>query len=311
MEDNKMKYRAEIDGLRALAVLPVILFHAGFSVFSGGYVGVDVFFVISGYLITTILVSELKEGNFSIVRFYERRARRILPALFFVMLISIPFAWILLNPFELISFSKSVSAVSLFASNIFFWRHVGYFAIAAELKPLLHTWSLAVEEQYYILFPVFLLLIWNFGKKAVLRLIIFLAIVSLMISQILCVSKPVLNFFLLPSRAWELAVGAIASFILVENRLSKINIPTKQFLALFGLMLILISIFAFGDQTPFPSFYALAPTIGAMLVILFADQNTFTGTILRSRLLVGVGLISYSAYLWHQPVLAFARIGAQ
>ena len=140
-----MKYRAEIDGLRALAVLPVILFHAGFELFSGGFVGVDVFFVISGYLITTIIISEMAEGKFSIINFYERRARRILPALFFVMLACLPFAWLWLTPSDLKDFGQSLIAVSTFSSNIFFWLDSGYFNTANELKPLLHTWSLAVE----------------------------------------------------------------------------------------------------------------------------------------------------------------------
>lgn len=159
-----MNYRREIDGLRALAVLPVILFHAGFETFSGGFVGVDVFFVISGYLITTIILSELEQGKFSIANFYERRARRILPALFFVLLVCIPFAWFWLLPSDMIDFSKSLVAVSVFASNIMFWRESGYFDTAAELKPLLHTWSLAVEEQYYVFFPLFLILFWKLGK---------------------------------------------------------------------------------------------------------------------------------------------------
>ena len=160
-----MNYRREIDGLRALAVLPVILFHAGFETFSGGFVGVDVFFVISGYLITTIILAELEQGRFSIVNFYERRARRILPALFLVMLVCIPFAWIWLLPSDMKDFSQSLIAVAIFASNILFWRESGYFDTAAELKPLLHTWSLAVEEQYYVLFPLFLMLFWKLGKR--------------------------------------------------------------------------------------------------------------------------------------------------
>lgn len=152
---SRLIYRPEIDGLRAVAVIPVILFHAGMTVFSGGYVGVDVFFVVSGYLITAILISELERGDFSIARFYERRARRILPALFFVILCCIPFAWMWMLPAELKDFSQSIVAVVFFASNILFWREEDYFAPAAELKPLLHTWSLAVEEQYYLLFPCF------------------------------------------------------------------------------------------------------------------------------------------------------------
>lgn len=160
-----MKYRAEIDGLRALAVIPVILFHAGFEVFSGGFVGVDVFFVISGYLITTILIKDIEKKRFSIINFYERRARRILPALFFMMLICIPFALIWMLPNQIRDFSSSLIAVSLFVSNFLFWLQSGYFAEVAEQKPLLHTWSLAVEEQYYVLFPIFLILAWRFGKN--------------------------------------------------------------------------------------------------------------------------------------------------
>ena len=162
-----MKYPAEIDGLRALAVVSVILFHAGFELFNGGFVGVDAFFVISGYLITTILIENIENKRFSIVNFYERRARRILPALFFVMLVCIPVAWMWMLPNQMKDFSQSLVAVSLFASNILFWRESGYFATAAEEKPLLHTWSLAVEEQYYVLFPIFLILTWRFGKNRV------------------------------------------------------------------------------------------------------------------------------------------------
>ena len=178
-----MKYRAEIDGLRALAVIPVILFHAGFDMFSGGFVGVDVFFVISGYLITTIIISEMAQKNFNIFNFYERRARRILPALFFVMLVCIPFAWLWMTPNELKDFGQSLFAVSTFTSNILFWRESGYFEIAAELKPLLHTWSLAVEEQYYIFFPVFLLLIWRLGLAWVIAILLLVLIISLAIAQ--------------------------------------------------------------------------------------------------------------------------------
>ena len=152
-----MEYRREIDGLRAIAVLPVIFFHAGFKTFEGGFVGVDVFFVISGYLITTIILSDMNDGKFSIVTFYERRARRILPALFFVMLCCLPFAYFWLLPEHLKDFSQSLAAVSVFSSNILFWKESGYFGVASELKPLLHTWSLAVEEQYYVLFPLFLM----------------------------------------------------------------------------------------------------------------------------------------------------------
>ena len=173
-----MKYRPEIDGLRALAVVPVILFHAGFELFSGGFVGVDVFFVISGYLITSLLIEDIENKRFSILHFYERRARRILPALFFVMLVCIPFAWMWMLPSQMKDFSQSLVAVSLFASNILFWRESGYFAATSEEKPLLHTWSLAVEEQYYVLFPIFLILAWRFGKNRVFWMIFVMAAIS-------------------------------------------------------------------------------------------------------------------------------------
>ena len=171
-----MKYRSEIDGLRALAVLPVILFHAGFESFSGGYVGVDVFFVISGYLITTIILNEMEEDKFSLLLFYERRARRILPALFFVMLVSIPFALLWLAPSDLKDYGQSVVSTATFSSNFLFWLERGYFGTAIEFKPLIHTWSLAVEEQYYILFPIFMIITWQLGLK---RLLIFLFVIFL------------------------------------------------------------------------------------------------------------------------------------
>ena len=209
-----MKYRAEIDGLRALAVVPVILFHAGFELFSGGFVGVDVFFVISGYLITTILIEDIENKRFSIVNFYERRARRILPALFFVMLVCIPFAWMWMLPNQMKDFSQSLVAVSLLASNILFWRESGYFDTASELKPLLHTWSLAVEEQYYILFPIFLMFTWRLGVKWILILLSIIFFISLGLAQWGSYSYAFAAFFLLPTRGWELLVGVFIAFYL-------------------------------------------------------------------------------------------------
>ncbi|MPT24197.1 MAG: acyltransferase, partial [Starkeya sp.] len=179
-----MKYRSEIDGLRAVAVVPVILFHAGFGAFSGGYVGVDVFFVISGYLITVILLSEIEAGTFSIARFYERRARRILPALSVVMLACLPFAWLWMIPDQLKEFGQSVTAVVFFVSNFLFWKEEGsYFAAAAELKPLLHTWSLAVEEQYYLFAPLTLAALWRFGRRRLFWMVVGVAVLSLLATE--------------------------------------------------------------------------------------------------------------------------------
>jgi len=211
-----MKYRSEIDGLRALAVIPVIFFHAGFESFSGGYIGVDVFFVISGYLITTILINSLEEKNFSLIDFYLRRAKRILPALFLIMLICIPFAWMWMLPYDLKNFSQSLVAVTFFASNFLFTIESGYFDSQSENKPLLHTWSLAVEEQYYLIFPIFLFLCWKFGKNKIFWFIVILASISFIISEWGWRNKPIANFFLAPSRIWEIFAGSIAALIIKE-----------------------------------------------------------------------------------------------
>ncbi|MRI34319.1 hypothetical protein EOPP23_15120 [Endozoicomonas sp. OPT23] len=298
-----MKYRAEIDGLRALAVVPVILFHAGFELFRGGFVGVDVFFVISGYLITTILIEDIENERFSIVNFYERRARRILPALFLVMLVCIPFAWMWMLPTQMKDFSQSLVAVSLFASNILFWRESGYFNAAAEEKPLLHTWSLAVEEQYYVLFPIFLILAWRFGKNRVFWMIVVMAAISLLLSEWGWRNEATANFYLAPTRAWELFAGSIAAFIVQKKGVQKNNA-----LSLLGLAAIVFSIFFYDETIPFPSVYALVPVLGVVLLVLYADKETFAAKLLSTRAFVGVGLISYSAYLWHQPLFAFARL---
>lgn len=306
-----MKYRREIDGLRAVAVLPVILFHAGFSAFSGGFVGVDIFFVISGYLITTIILSDMELGKFSLVTFYERRARRILPALFFVMFCCLPFAWFWLAPAHLKDFSQSLTAVSVFSSNILFWYESGYFAPAAELLPLLHTWSLSVEEQYYLLFPLFLMLLWRLKKRWIFAILIIIAVVSLATAQWGAYNKPSAAFFLLPARGWELAIGALIAFYFLykkkQHEIVAANKIASEFLGLLGLGLIIYSIIAFDESTPFPSVYALVPTIGTALIILFSTAETAVGRFLGTKVMVGIGLISYSTYLWHQPLFVFAR----
>lgn len=304
-----MKYRAEIDGLRALAVVPVIFFHAGFEIFSGGFIGVDVFFVISGYLITTIITTELDRGEFSLVDFYERRARRILPALFFVMICSLPFAWALLMPRDLVDFSQSLIAVSTFSSNFLFWQESGYFDTSSELKPLLHTWSLAVEEQYYILFPLFLMIAWRLRKRWIVGLLIIIFAISFLAAQWGSYNKPSAAFYLLPTRGWELLLGSFSALFLSHRNLP-LSLPQKNLGSILGICFIAYAIFAYEKHTPFPGAYALVPTVGTTLVILCTTRATLVGKILGSRVFVGIGLISYSAYLWHQPLFAFSRYGS-
>lgn len=307
---HSIHYREEIDGLRAVAIIPVVLFHAGFEWFSGGFIGVDVFFVISGYLITSIILKELTQNNFSIANFYERRARRILPALFFVLLACMPFAWFLLLPHELVDFGKSLAAVSTFSSNILFWQESNYFSADSELMPLLHTWSLAVEEQFYVIFPLLLMLFWRFGYKALIVLVTIIAIASFALSEWGLRSHQEANFYLLPSRAWELMIGALTAFYLFKRK-PNFGSGLSQFLSLSGLLLILTGIFLLDKDDLFPGVYALLPTLGSTFIILFASKGTIVNQILSNKLMVLIGLISYSAYLWHQPLFAFARIAIQ
>lgn len=299
----KVDYRPEIDGLRSIAVLPVILFHAGISIFSGGYIGVDVFFVISGYLITLMIVSERESDQFSLILFYERRIRRIVPALFFVILTCLPFSWFLMSPYELKDFSQSLVAVVFFASNILFWKESNYFEPDSELKPLLHTWSLAVEEQFYIFFPLLIMIFWRYGKQKNLLLLMLIASISLIYSDSQSKIDPQANFYLAPSRVWELLFGSMVAIYIKDRGVIKNNL-----FSLTGFGLIIFSIFFFDENTRFPSFLTLIPILGTCLVIMYSHKETLTARILSSAIPVQIGLISYSAYLWHQPVFAFARI---
>jgi peptidoglycan/LPS O-acetylase OafA/YrhL len=268
---------------------------------------VDVFFVISGYLITVLLLKELETGRFSIINFYERRARRLLPALFFLVIMSMPIAWVLLPSADYKDFSQSLVAVSLSASNILFFLESGYFEQASQLKPLLHTWSLAVEQQFYLLFPIFLLVTWKLGRRWRMILVWVALLASLSFAQWAAFAKPSAAFFLLPARIWELLIGVLAGFVLYNRHNFKFRKSTYEIGGLTGLALIVIAILIFDKDTRFSSVYALVPTIGAFLVILFAVPQSTIGRLLSSRYLVHLGLISYGAYLWHFTLFAFAR----
>ncbi len=304
---KKIEYRPEVDGLRALAVIPVILYHAGIKAFSGGFVGVDVFFVISGYLITTIILSELEQRDFSVFGFYERRARRILPALFFVILFCIFFSWLWLLPADMKEFSDSVAAISVFGSNILFLHESGYFDTIAEYKPLLHTWSLAVEEQFYVFYPLLLIALWRFGKKVIVLSIVALVVLSIGASQYFIESDPAAIFYLFPARAWELLIGSLTAMYLSSYNNIQKGRMTGEAGSFAGLLLILFPVFLYDKNTPFPGFFALAPVLGASMLTVFCNKKTIVGKILSGRLLTAIGLVSYSAYLWHWPLFAFAR----
>lgn len=306
-----VKYRPEIDGLRAVAILPVVFYHAGLAGFSGGFVGVDVFFVISGYLITSIILAERRAGRFSLTQFYVRRIRRIFPALILVTAVSYPVAWALLGPAAMEEFSGSVAASTLFLANVFFLDVTGYFQTAAELKPLLHTWSLAVEEQYYLVFPAAVLLSWRLGSRGQAVLFGGIAVLSLGLAEWhIGRGDAPRAFFMLDTRAWELGVGVLAAYGLSSPRGQALrDAGHPRHAALLGLGLIAIAVVAYDNDTAFPGLAALLPCLGTVLVIAFAAPQNLAGRVLAWPPMVFVGLLSYSLYLWHVPVLTFTRIG--
>jgi len=313
---SKLPYRAEIDGLRAIAIVSVILYHAkmvffGGISFEGGFIGVDIFFVISGYLITRIILFELQsKSSFSFLNFYERRARRILPMLFFVIFVSIPFAWIILLPSDLIEFAESILSSLFFSSNFYFYFSTTQYGVESSLlKPFLHTWSLGIEEQFYLIFPIIVFTIFKFFRKFFLTIIFLLVILSLQFSESMEIRNSALNFYMPFSRFWELLTGAMLAYREINFQLPKSKEKSifVELLPIFGLYLIFYSIFFFDGRTPHPSFVTIIPIIGVSLIIGFSSKEELVGKILGSRVFVFTGLISYSAYLWHFPIFAFYR----
>ena len=299
-------YRADIDGLRAIAVLLVVFFHAGIAQIGGGFVGVDIFYVISGFLITGIIVRELDAGHFTFAGFYARRIKRILPALFAVLGLSIVAAYVLLIPDDLRMYGRSIVSTVLFYSNWLFYKQVNYFDGPAIDKPLLHTWSLSIEEQFYLIWPLLLLALYRAaGRKALPRVILALFAVSLVASQAMLGHDPARSFYLLPYRAWELMLGAylaVAPVPVLSRR-------AASFAGLAGFAAIAYAALAFNSKTPFPGVNALLPCLGAAILIATGLQR---GAIGRSALSFGplrfVGKISYSLYLVHWPIFSFAHL---
>jgi peptidoglycan/LPS O-acetylase OafA/YrhL len=306
MSHAGMNHRREIDGLRAVAVLPVLFFHAGLPGFSGGFIGVDVFFVISGYLITGLVLADLDAGTFSIARFYERRARRILPALFLVTFCTIPVAWVLMLPDEFRRLGESAGALALFLSNFYFLSKVDYFAPAAELQPLLHTWSLAVEEQFYLFFPPLLAWLSRRGRGVTTAVLGALFAASLLLAVWAGSENAERNFFFTGSRVWELAVGAFCA-VAWHARSAR----PSQVLSLAGLAMIVAAIPLFDRNTQNPGLPTLLPVVGTALVLVRGQRDTLVGALLALRPLVAIGLVSYSAYLWHFPVFALTRLALE
>lgn len=305
---NQLKHRPEVDGLRALAVAPVVLFHAGLGC-PGGYVGVDVFFVISGYLITALILQAMAAGEFTLIRFWERRVRRIAPALVVMVAATLAAGALLLLPEDLYLLGKAAIAQSLLVSNIHFWGRSGYFDGGVEGDPLLHTWSLAVEEQFYLFLPLVLLALRRFSARS-MKLVLCGGLLASLIASIYGVhAHPSATFYLLPTRAWELLLGSMIA--LAPDVLRATPRWMREAIGVAGIAAILAAVYAYDRTTTFPGAAALLPCCGTAAVIWAnAGQLTFSGRLLSLRPFVGIGMISYSLYLWHWPVLVFARYWA-
>jgi peptidoglycan/LPS O-acetylase OafA/YrhL len=304
-----MKYIKEIDGLRAIAIILVVLYHLKFPIFSGGYIGVDIFFVISGFLITSIILSEVNNNNFSLVNFFSRRIRRIFPILFFVLFVSSFFSYFLLKPKIFLLFIYSSISSALFFSNFFFFTKTGYFNELSYENPLFHTWSLSVEEQFYIFFPFLILFINKYLKSNYIFVFISFIIISFFLSIILFDVDKNASFYFTPSRIWELLFGSFIAVLPIKT--IKINLIFRKLLSLSGLILILFSVFYFDENSVHPGSITFLPVLGSSLIILFANDETYTGKFLSNKFFSFVGLISYSLYLWHIPLYVFLKISFQ
>jgi len=298
-----VKYRPDIDGLRAVAVAPIVLFHAGLQKLSGGFIGVDIFFVISGFLITSIITREMEEGAFSIAGFYRRRVVRIFPALFVMLAATLVAGCALLLPDDLRALAGSAAAAAGFVSNVYFDSRAGYFGGAAETIPLLHTWSLGVEEQFYLFYPLLLMAARRLMPTRLPLLLALVAAASFGLSLYWVGGAPNAAFYLLPSRAWELALGSLVAL----GAFPQAPAPMRAVLALAGLGLIAVGLAFITSASAFPAPWALLPCVGAALLIAYGGGGP-TDRLLASRPMRALGAVSYSLYLWHWPVITFYRL---
>ena len=310
-----IKYRPEIDGLRAISITAVIIYHAqltlfGRQFFTGGFIGVDIFFVISGYLITSIILKELFiKKTFSFLNFFERRIRRIIPVLLFVILISFPFFYTISSPNNFINFSESIISSLFFISNFFFhYKTQIYGTDSSLLIPFLHTWSLSIEEQYYILFPFSLIIIFKYLRRYLLIILLIIFILSLFAANLMSKDHAEFNFYLLPTRLWELLMGSILSCLEISKGYRSKNKNLSQILTFTGLVVLFFSFIFFNDRMYHPSFITLIPITGVSLIIWFSAKDELVTRILSSSVFVKIGLISYSLYIWHYPIFAYSRI---
>jgi peptidoglycan/LPS O-acetylase OafA/YrhL len=295
-----LTYRPELDGLRAIAVLSVVFYHAGFKIFQGGFVGVDIFFVLSGFLMTSIIVKELKQDRFTLLAFYERRIRRILPMLFFTIIVSFFPARRYLVTKDFIFFIDSALLSSIGLSNFLYSTTTkGYFDTNTDFIPLVHTWTLAVEEQFYLIIPVLFLTLWKLGLNFVLITLSVISLISFALT--FHTSNEILNFYMLYTRFWELAIGSFIVFARKQNK--------SEIISFVGQASILTAVFGFDESMSNPSYFTLLPTVGTALFILYTDNNhSITGRVLSKEPFIHIGLVSYSAYLIHQPLFAFSRL---
>ena len=307
-----LEYRRELDGLRALAVIAVLFYHANFMLWKtplmrGGFLGVDVFFVLSGFLITGIIRYAMDNGSFRFLDFYLRRFRRIVPALLVILTISALGAWFVLFSGDLIKFAESLRSALYFGSNYYFYGEDSYTALASIFKPLLHTWSLAVEWQFYIVYPFVFWFLYRYFPRYCPVILVGLAVVSLCYAQWQSMVSPDWSFYFLPTRAWELLFGGVLVFVR-RDALPPVCRRIGKWMPLLGFVMLMVSMVSFSDKITHPSFLTFIPVAGTMLIIVFAREDDWITRGLSWRPVVYIGLISYSIYLWHQPVMGFDEV---